>query len=214
MFKSIFVRYLLVGIAAFGFIFYAYYYMKPSGNNDKPLPVYGPMTADGQPHRISDFSFTDQTGKRISQKDFEGKIYVSDFFYTTCQGICPVMSGQMQRVYEYFKSDPEVMFLSHSVKPLEDSVPVLRAYAERHDADPSRWHFVTGEKTDIYRMARQDYMSSVSEGNGGPEDFVHTQFFTLVDSQKRIRGVYDGTDSTDVNKLIQDITQLEKEEKE
>ena len=117
----------------------------------------------------------------------------------------------MERVNEKFKDEPTVMFLSHSVNPEFDTPDILKEYAEHHHADANRWHFVTGDKKQIYDLARQSYLVIATAGDGGPDDFVHTQNFALVDKQKRIRGYYDGTDSTEVNKLIDDITILLKE---
>jgi protein SCO1/2 len=163
-------------------------------------------------HTVQNFSFTDQTGKTITEKDFKGKIYVADFFFTTCKSICPLMTTQLQRVIDAYKNEPSVLFLSHTVYPEHDSVSVLADYAERHHADPSRWHFVTGNKKELYTMARTSYLLSSDTGNGGGSDFVHTQKFALVDANRHVRGIYNGTDSTDVSKLITEIGFLLKDE--
>ena len=186
-------------------IAWAYQILTTERQQAPSLPVYGEKADDSTDHRIASWKFIDQNGAPISQSDLDGKIYVADFFFTTCNGICPKMSNQMERVAERFKGTEQIHFLSHTVKPSEDSVPVLKKYAEFHNADSKIWHFVTGEKKDIYEMARTSYLSAVSEGDGGPDDFVHTQFFTLIDTERRIRGFYDGTDSVEVNKLIDDI---------
>ena len=175
------------------------------------LPVYGELNVDQSEHTIKKFKFINQLGDTITDRNFEGKIYVSDFFFAKCQGICPVMANQMERVHSIYKGDNQIMFLSHTVKPEEDSVSALLAYANLHHADPTKWHFVTGLKAELYDMARNAYLVTVSEGDGGPNDFVHTEMFTLIDTKKRIRGFYDGTDSIAVNKLILDIAILKQE---
>ncbi len=208
IFRSVFFRFFLVGLVALGFMYWGYRISHPHDHDREILPVFGPPGEDGKGHFISDFSFTNQTGRSITNSDFKDKIYVADFFFAKCEGICPVMGTQMERVHDYFEGNDRILFLSHTVKPEEDSVSVLKEYAARHAADPDRWHFVTGDKKDIYHMARTSYLVTVSEGDGGPDDFVHTQFFALVDPKRRIRGYYDGTDSIEVGKLISDIELL------
>lgn len=188
-------------------IYMAYQINKPS----KVLPVFGPQADNAESHQVSPFSLIGHNGKTITEKDLDSKIFVADFFFTTCHGICPRMSSQMQRVFEYYKGNKEVMFLSHTVNPGYDSIPVLADYAARHGADPNQWIFLTGDKKQIYELARKSYLVDASEGNGGAEDFVHTQNFALVDRNRHIRGYYDGTDSLEVNKLILDIEILLKE---
>lgn len=165
----------------------------------------GSTTIDTIHHAIQPFSFIDQTGKKITEKDFEGKIYVTDFFFTTCKSICPIMTTQMKRVVKATKNTPQVLFLSHTVYPEHDSVSVLAEYAKKQEADANRWHFVTGNKKELYDMARSSYLLSATVGNGDSTDFVHTQMFALVDKNRHIRGLYSGTDSLEVNKLITDI---------
>lgn len=203
--KHLILRWSVVAIVVMIAISWAYKILTTDRVVAESLPVYGEREDDSTEHKIAEWKFTDQDGKEISQKDLDGKIYVADFFFTTCQGICPKMSNQMERVAERFKGVKQIHFLSHTVKPSEDSISVLKQYANFHNADPLQWHFVTGNKREIYEMARKSYLSSVSEGDGGPDDFVHTQFFTLIDPSRRIRGFYDGTDSVEVNKLINDI---------
>jgi protein SCO1/2 len=182
-------------------VFAAYNILKPA----QTLPVYGPTADNAEAHKVGSFSLTSQSGQKISNETVKGKIYVADFFFTTCHGICPRMSSQMQRVYEHYKGNQSVLFLSHTVNPGYDSVPVLADYAARHGADAKQWLFLTGDKKEIYDLARHSYLVDASEGNGGAEDFVHTQNFALVDRNLHIRGYYDGTDSLDVDKLIGDI---------
>jgi protein SCO1/2 len=166
---------------------------------------------NNKPHRIADFKLINQLGDTITLKKLEGKIYVADFFFTTCPTICPKMSDQMYRVYQKYKDNPDVLILSHTVMPEVDSVPVLKAYAEKYGADANKWIFLTGPKEEIYQLARKSYFAVITEGDGGVSDFIHTENFILVDKQKRIRGFYDGTSKEDVDRLIKEISYLLKE---
>ena len=206
--KQLILRWGVVAIIVLSAMIWGYKIITTEKKDIPSLPVYGEKNDDSTFHTIADWKLTDQNGNTISQNDFKDKIYVADFFFTTCEGICPKMSNQLERVAQLFKSNDHIQFLSHTVKPQEDSISVLKEYALEHNADDKQWHFVTGDKKVIYELARKSYLSSVTEGNGGPDDFVHTQFFTLIDTEKRIRGFYDGTDSTDVNKMIDDIYTL------
>lgn len=206
--KQLILRWGVVAIIVLSAMIWGYKIITTEKKDIPSLPVYGEKNDDSTFHTIADWKLTDQNGNTISQNDFKDKIYVADFFFTTCEGICPKMSNQLERVAQLFKSNDRIQFLSHTVKPQEDSISVLKEYALEHNADDKQWHFVTGDKKVIYELARKSYLSSVTEGNGGPDDFVHTQFFTLIDTEKRIRGFYDGTDSTDVNKMIDDIYTL------
>src|SRR5699024_1509606 len=132
-------------------------------------------------HHIKDFELIDQRGDTLRLADLEGKVIVADFFFTTCPTICPKMSVQMARVQEEFKDEERLMLLSHSVTPEIDSVSVLADYAELHNADPDRWRLLTGDRAQIYRLARTSYFAALDEGDGGPDDFVHTENFVLVD---------------------------------
>ncbi|HEX8516852.1 MAG TPA: SCO family protein [Bacteroidia bacterium] len=209
---NIFVLLLAAGVFVYAFFLH---------DNSKPLrylAIFGPKEyeskngkTDTTYHTIPEFNFTDQDGRSISGKDLEGSVYVTDFFFTTCHSICPVMSRQMERVYNKFKGNYEVKFLSHTVDPEIDSVKQLKEYATRHNADSRQWMFVTGDKKQLYGVARTGYFLDAQEGDGGPDDFIHTQNFALIDKDKRIRGYYDGTDSTDVDQLIKDIDLLLKE---
>ncbi len=171
------------------------------------LAIYGP---EGQV--IGDYSFTSQTGKTVTPKDFEGKIYVADYFFTTCHSICPVMKVSMLSVYDKFKDNPNVKFLSHTVDPETDSVPQLKSYSDTLKIDNNKWFFVTGNKKELYDAARNYYLLAAEPGDGGPDDFIHTQNFALIDKNKRIRGYYDGTKANDIQKLIADINTLLLEE--
>lgn len=192
------------------------------GYKRKPLPVLGPKDFNAElvdesvqikesPHTIGNFALINQEGKLITQEDFKGKIYVADFFFTTCPGICPVMTTNLSRIFIEFKGDQEVKLISHSVTPEEDSVPVLKAYAEKYHANSDQWHFVTGDKKQIYSLARKHYFAASSKGDGGKEDFIHSQNFILVDHLGRIRGAYDGTSFDEVDQLIKDIEFLKSE---
>jgi|TARA_B110000285_G_scaffold203772_1_gene240200 protein SCO1/2 len=189
---------------------------------DKRLPVYNP--ADVNPrlvdesifhirtdHKVADFSLTNQNGKTITQKDYEGKIYVADFFFTKCQTICPIMTNNMVKIQEQFSEDPNVMFLSLSVTPEMDSIPVLREYADRKGVNDAKWNVTTGDKKHIYDLARKSYFAVLDEGDGGVQDFIHTENFVLVDTKRQIRGYYDGTDLEEIDQLISDIVVLEEE---
>jgi len=189
------------------------------------LPVYNP--ADVNPrlvddqlkhitknHKIADFVLLNQNGDTITQENFKDKIYVADFFFTRCQTICPVMAINMAELQNYFINDPEVKFLSHSVTPIMDSVPMLKDYANKKGAIDGKWDLTTGDKKHIYNLARKSYFAVLDEGDGGDQDFIHTEQFILIDKKKQIRGFYDGTDKNEMQRIIKDIEILKKEEKE
>ncbi|MFN7100106.1 MAG: SCO family protein [Flavobacterium sp.] len=185
----------------------------------KSLPIFNP--ADVNPelvdstvqykskyHTIADFSFVNQNGDTITQKDYEGKIYVADFFFTTCGSICPKMSVNLEEVQKAFANNPKVKLLSHTVFPETDSVPVLKAYANKHNVIDAKWNLVTGDKKEIYAMARKSYLAVKLGKPSELYDMVHTENFVLVDTKRRVRGFYDGTNKEDIKKLIEDITFL------
>ena len=185
----------------------------------KTLPIYNP--ADVNPelvdstvqyvakyHTIGDFSFTNQNGKTITQKDYEGKIYVADFFFTTCGSICPKMTANLVDVQQAIANNPKVMLLSHTVTPEIDSVPVLKEYALKNGVIDAKWNLVTGDKKAIYSMARKSYLAVKLGQPNELYDMVHTENFVLVDSHRRVRGFYDGTKKEDIQKLIEDIKWL------
>lgn len=181
-------------------------------NEQKPLrtlPYFGKKRSlsagDTNYHSVKSFSFTNQYNENVTDKTLAGKIYVCDFFFTTCRSICPVMSKELERVYKEFYDNKDVMILSHTVNPEEDSVEVLMNYASQHKVNNKQWLFLTGDKKQLYDLARQGYLLNAEEGNGGAEDFIHTQNFALVDKEKHLRGFYDGTDSMEVSRLIQDM---------
>lgn len=164
-------------------------------------------------HMIGHYSFTDQDGNNITPADFEGRVYVANFFFTTCPGICPKMNANMQRVADSFATDTRVMFLSHSVTPAVDSVPRLKEYADIHHIDSRRWHLVTGNKADIYNLARMSYFAEDAIGlTYDSTDFLHTERFILVDKHRHMRGVYNGTVALEMQRLIDDIRLLLQED--
>ena len=182
----------------------------------KKLPILGnhridsSRTANGVKydtiwHHIPDFAFTNQDGKTVTQEAVKGKVYVADYFFTTCQSICPIMSKQLDRVAAAKKNEADFKILSLTVDPETDTPAQLKTYAEEYKANTQQWMFLTGTKPALYDLARTGYLLDAEEGDGGPEDFIHTQNFALIDRHGRIRGYYDGTDSTAVNNLIQDI---------
>lgn len=203
----------LVGVAAV--ILIAVWLMIPHDQPVKDVPYYDPTEQGlkanikpGEHHVVTDFKLINQDGDTITRANFVGKITVVDFFFTTCQGICPVMNSQMQRVYEAFKGNDSVLFISHTVNPENDSVAVMAEHAKRYGADSKQWHFVTGDRAEIYHLARKSYLVSDTEGDGSKEDFVHSEKFTLVDGEGHIRGMYNGTVPGEVDMLIKDIRQL------
>lgn len=185
---------------------------------DKPLtylPYFGPKHAlkvnDTTYHFIPDFEFTNQFNEKVTQTTLKNKIYVTEYFFTTCQSICPVMNTNLERIYKEFKDKPEFMIVSHTVDPEMDTVPVLMEYAKKHGVVSKKWLFLTGEKPKLYDIARKGYLLNAEEGTGDADDFIHTQNFALIDKEKHIRGFYDGTDSLEINRLIQDVKLLLKE---
>ena len=195
-----------------GAAFLGYYY-KEFKAAPKTLAVVG-----NPGHTIEAFSFTDQNGATVTEKDVAGKIFVVEYFFTTCKGICPKMNDNMARVYAAFRGNDGVKILSHTVTPQIDSAPVLRAYAERYEADPVQWKFLTGPKQELYQKAEDSYLISALENQKGlsiEEKFLHDKHFVLVDRQGRLRGkFYDGTNPGEVQQLIGDIKELLKEKEE
>jgi protein SCO1/2 len=160
-------------------------------------------------HSIPAFKLINQDGEIITEKDFEGKIYVADYFFTTCKSICPKMTTELLRVQEKFEyTNGLVKILSHTVDPEHDSVPVLKAYSKMVHADTKMWDFVTGDKKQLYDLARKGYLVNAMQGDGGKDDFIHSELFVLVDKEKHIRGIYDGTNIKSVNDLLDDIKVL------
>lgn len=186
------------------------------------LPIYGERepverTVDGQTvvdtlyHQIPDFAFVNQDSQMVTQQTVTGKVYVTDFFFTSCPTICPKMKSQMLRVYEAYKDNPNVVLLSHSIDPTHDTVAVLKDYADRLGIETAKWHLLTGDKDNIYSIAMQ-YLVPAQEDANVEGGFSHGGDFMLIDSQRRIRGHYDGTKEESVDQLIADMQVLLKEE--
>lgn len=214
-YKKFFIVFFIVS-AIILFLFYNA--LKPQ----KTLPIFSP--ADVSPelvdslvehitinHRIEDWEFTNQNNILISQKDYEGKIYVADFFFTTCPTICPIMKDNMVWLQDEIQKYPDVMLLSHTVIPEIDTPEVLKAYALEKGVDDSKWNLVTGDKKDIYYIARKSYLAVKTGNISELYDMVHTENFILVDKKRRIRGFYDGTDMNEMKRLLEDIKFLVKE---
>ena len=184
-------------------------------NKEKRLPYLGPMriTENGDTifHTIPDFRFVDQDSNYVTKDFFKDRVTLVDFFFTTCPTICPKMKVNMHELYKHFEGKPRVGFLSHSIDPKHDSVPVLREYANALEVSSEKWKFVTGDQDSIYSIAENYYMVPVKEDKQAPGGYVHGGYFILIDPQARIRGVYDGTDSTQRQKIINDVNILLKE---
>jgi protein SCO1 len=216
--KSFIILFLVLIVPVIGYLL-----LKTGTNHYIALPIYGEryaeermvdgkMQVDTVYHTIGDFSFTNQNGETVSSSLVEGKIKIVDFFFVDCKTICPKMSTQMKRIQEKVKTVDQIVLLSHTVNPESDSVPVLKRYAEEYGAINGKWHLLTGDKKELYRIAREGYMVNALQGDGGPDDFIHTELFVLVDHKNRIRGYYDGTSSTSVDTLIDEIKVLMKQE--
>jgi protein SCO1 len=213
---KIFLRVLLVVSIIILALFYDA--LKPK----KVLPIYQPSMVNYELvdstlqhvkkyHKIAPFSFENQNGKTITQDDYEGKIYIADFFFTTCPTICPKMTANMVNIQEEILNDSTVMLLSYSVTPKIDSVPQLKKYAIEKGVNDEKWNLLTGNKKEIYTMARKSYLVVKENGDGGPYDMIHTENFILVDPEKRIRGFYDGTDTLAMRELLIDLEILKDE---
>lgn len=188
-------------------------------NVKKPLPVYQPAMVSEELvdstiqhqlkyHKIADFSLTNQNGETITQETYKNKIYVADFFFTTCQTICPIMTDHMYQIQKEIINDDEVMLLSHSVTPEIDSVAQLKKYATKKGVIDRKWNLVTGDKKQIYELARKSYLAVKTDGNGDEYDMIHTENFMLIDKKRQIRGFYDGTKPEDIAQLLVDIKTL------
>lgn len=191
-------------------------------SSEEKLPVLGhhqyiDKTVDNQTvtdtvyHKVADFKFVDQDSTIVTHDTFKDKIYVTDFFFTSCPTICPVMKQEMLRVYDEFKDYDDVLLLSHTIDPKYDTVALLRDYSERLGVSSDKWHFVTGDKEAIYDMGLKSYMVTAMEDESSPGGFMHSGAFILVDKDRRVRGMYDGTKKEQVDVLINDIHRLLKE---
>ncbi|MBO6880037.1 SCO family protein [Winogradskyella sp.] len=191
-------------------------------NVKRPLPIYQPAMVSEELvdstiqhqikyHKIADFSLINQNGETITQNTYKDKIYVADFFFTTCQTICPIMTDHMYQIQKEIISDDDVMLLSHSVTPRIDSVAQLKKYAKEKGVIDRKWNLVTGDKKQIYELARKSYLAVKTQGNGDMYDMIHTENFMLIDKKRQIRGFYDGTNPEDIEKLLEDIETLKDE---
>ncbi len=175
-------------------------------------PYWFDETVPDSIHRIDTFSFLNQAGNEITNHDVTGKISVANFFFTICPGICPRLTRSMQRVQDAFAEDDLVVLLSHTVAPWIDTVEQLQRYAEAHDVIAEKWHLLTGEKSEIYQLARQSYFAEMQEGMSlDPDSFLHTENLILIDGRGHIRGIYNGTLPVEVKRLIEDVHILSKE---
>jgi len=184
-----------------------------SKKEDK-LPILGRKEVNGNDtiyHTIDEYKFVDQDSNIVTPATFKDKIYVSDFFFTSCPTICPIMKTQMLRVYEQIENNPDVLLLSHSIDPEYDTVALLKDYAERLGVKSEKWRFVTGNKDEIYRIGQTSYMVTAIEDSSEPGGFIHSGAFILVDKERRVRGLYDGTKADQVDILMKDIDRLLKE---
>lgn len=178
---------------------------------ESALPILGVREWNGTDttyHTIAPFAFVDQDSTVITNQTFKDKIYVADFFFTSCRTICPVMKTQMLRVYEATQDQPDVLILSHTIDPEYDTVALLHDFAERLGVESKRWHFVTGAKDSIYKIAQTSYFATAMEDKTEPDGFIHSGAFLLIDKKGRIRGKYDGTKEEEVNRLILDVKKL------
>lgn len=210
-------RYLFITLLLLSGIIITLFYnaLKPQ----KTLPVYQPAMVNTELvdsniqyikkyHTIANFKLINQNGDTITQNNYKDKIYIADFFFTTCPSICPIMTGNMVKIQEQIINDNDVMLLSHSVTPAIDSVAQLKKYALEKGVIDSKWNLVTGNKKHIYELARKSYLAVKEDGNGGEYDMIHTENFILVDKDRRIRGFYDGTDTEEMEKLLSDLKLL------
>lgn len=188
----------------------------------RPLPIYQPTMVSTELvdstlqykkkyHKIADFSLTNQNGKTITQADYKDKIYVADFFFTTCQTICPIMTDHMTKIQKEILNDDEVMLLSHSVTPEIDTVAQLKRYAKKKGVNDNKWNLLTGDKKQIYDLARKSYLAVKDNPFNGPYDMIHTENFMLIDKERQIRGFYDGTDPAEIERLLNEIEILKEE---
>lgn len=212
-------RFLITAVIIIVGITIGYFVLLP-GSKEVKLPFYNPtdlnsemvdtsLLRKGFGHKIGEFSFQNQEGKIITKNDVEGKVFVTEYFFTTCGTICPKMNQQMMRIQKAYQNNPDLKILSFTVDPDIDDVKQMKTYADGHGADPNQWYFLTGKKEDLYGLARKSFFllkpaEAENLGDAG-SDFIHTNNFVLVDQKLRIRGYYDGTSAKEVDKLIKDI---------
>jgi protein SCO1/2 len=201
---------------AYALIFMISFFFSCDQQEKKQLPVYNPVDFKeklvdksvrnvSKNHTVANFSLTNQNGITITNKDYENKIYVVDFFFTSCPTICPIMTNNMLKIQDEFIDNDNIKLLSMSVTPEIDNVEILKQYAIEKGVNDSKWNITTGPKKHIYELARKSYFAVVEQGDGGLQDFIHTPNFILIDTKKQIRGIYDGTDENEILRLIEDI---------
>jgi protein SCO1 len=215
MMKGSFSNYKWIGLSiiVWGVISVSLFYsiLKPV----ERLPIYQPASVNSELvdstivhkinyHKISDFSLTNQNGEIVTQSKYDNKIYVADFFFTTCQSICPIMTKNMKDIQDKLIKDSEILLLSHTVFPEIDSVEVLKKYAVKNEVIDSKWDLVTGDKKEIYDLARKSYLAA-KDNNFGEYEMIHTENFVLIDKNRQIRGFYDGTNKEEIDRLYKDI---------
>lgn len=201
---------------AYALIFMISFFFSCYQQEKKQLPVYNPVDFKeklvdksvrnvSKNHTVANFSLTNQNGITITNKDYENKIYVVDFFFTSCPTICPIMTNNMLKIQDEFIDNDDIKLLSMSVTPEIDNVEILKQYAIEKGVNDSKWNITTGPKKHIYELARKSYFAVVEQGDGGLQDFIHTPNFILIDTKKQIRGIYDGTNENEILRLIADI---------
>ncbi len=191
----------------------AYALMNWYENKYEKLPVYNvaPDYSQNLLVKLSSFSFINQDARKLNGDDWDNKILIVDFFFTHCPSICPKMTNSLSEVNEYFKNNNSIQLASFTVDPGNDSSAQLKKYAAQFNLDTKHWNLITGSKKDIYKLARNGFAIVATDGDGGPEDFIHSDKIVLVDTKKNIRGYYDGTNATEIKKLITDIKKLQNE---
>ena len=218
MIKKYKVFILSIAVVSIAAILMFYNVLKP----EEKLPIYQPNMVSFQLvdstvqhvkrfHKIKDFSLVNQNGEKVTNEDYRDKIYIADFFFTTCQGICPIMKENMIILQDEYKDDDQVYLLSHTVTPEIDTKEVLKKYSLEKGVIDSKWKLVTGDKKQIYNLARKSYLVAEDIEESELFEMIHTENFVLVDPERRIRGFYDGTDQESMNALIYDIKVLKKE---
>ncbi len=202
-------KFILIFLMVLGVIFLGYYYYAYK-QSPRTLPTLG-----NPGHKVGAFSFVNQDGDTITNKDVDSTIRVIEYFFTTCKGICPKMNENMTEVFKAFRGDKDVLILSHTVDPETDTVAQMKRYADKHEADSKQWMFFTGAKIDLYQMAVRSYLITAVDDKDYDKkvtpDFIHSQYFVLIDKYNNVRGAYDGTDKKKVEKLIADIKELKRE---
>ena len=202
-------------IALFVVTGFSYWAIDRVANTAIPLPVYGEkvQTPDGErEHTVPSFEFTNQLGEVISDQDIPEKIWVVDYIFTSCPSICPQMTRNLVTVHDYYRNDDDVQLLSFTVDPKRDKPERMKWFADRYGVNHDKWYFLTGEKKNLYLLARKGFYLSATDGDGSSTDFIHSENVVLVDKDRQIRGIYNGTDEASIRQLINDINKLKREQ--